>query len=375
MMAGIMSDTHLISENVIISIVEELKKRKAEVIICCGDIEPQHINAGLFGGLPVICALVDKQEHNEAFETGKPQGWRFTKSGDRICRLPDGTKIYVGHKRHMDFLTATLAEFNHILSEIRAKYDGLEYIFGGHLHFQTYKKGQLISFVNPGAVFNSIGWGYEFALVDTVTHELVFSRKLPTPDDRPTFSVGVISDSHDITHRDSGYWQRLVVEMEARDVTHIIHCGNLALADIGRPELKHVQVHFAIRQDQSFEYRKLLQEGKIPENWKVISDKDLGEGAVVVINGYHFYVELTLGLNLVTKSEVAMDMASMEICGRHPQTEIVLCGFTREALYVEGQRALVINPGAVNPSLEFAVICLPRREITFGRVPMGSLTV
>ncbi|MEI6627782.1 MAG: hypothetical protein WCL61_04260, partial [bacterium] len=259
------------------------------------------------------------------------------------------------------------------LTELRQKFDGLRLVFGGHLHFQTFKKGQLVSFINPGAIEDALGWGYEFAIYDTETRELVFSRLLPTPDDRQTFSVGVISDSLDITHRDGGYWSRLVKEMEQRDATHIIHCGNLSLTDIGRPELSNIKVHYAIRADQVFDHNKMVKEHKIPTNWKVISETNLETGSVVVINGYHFYVELDLGLKILTMSELSMDNMSMEIRRKHPETEFVLCGFTREALFVEGQQAMIINPGDTNISRNFAVICLPRREITFGCVPYAPL--
>ena len=241
------------------------------------------------------------------------------------------------------------------------------------MHFQTFKQGQLVSFINPGAVEEALGWGYEYAIVDTVSGQVIFSRILPTPDDRPVFSVGVISDSLDISHRDRAYWGHLAKEFGDRGVSHIIHCGNIAIEDIGRSELNGFSVHYAIRADQSSEYKKLKEKGMIPSNWSVVSEEHLDEGAVVDINGFRFYVQLDLGLKLMTISEGAMDSAAMQIRRKYPETEFVLCGFTREAIFVEGGQVLTINPGDTNADRSFAVICLPRREITFGNVGFDPL--
>jgi hypothetical protein len=53
--------------------------------------------------------------------------------------------------------------------------------------------------------------------------------------------------------------------------------------------LKDFFVYYAIRPDQAYKHSVLQKEGGIPENWRVISDKDLDKGAVVEINGYRFY--------------------------------------------------------------------------------------
>jgi predicted phosphodiesterase len=315
---GVVSDTHSDRMRALPHIIAEFKRRGVGLIIHCGDIVPEHVSKELFGDLPVICALVDTQKEDPLFSTNCPDGWKFTRSGDRIRELPDGTTVYVGHKMHMKFLKASEEEFNATLTDLRLKFDGLRMVFGGHLHFQTYKQGQLVSFINPGAVHGAIGWGYEFAVINNETEELVFGRILPTPDDRPTFSVGVISDSLDISHRDATFWKRLADEFFKRDVKAIIHCGNLDLSDIGRPELEKFVVHYAIRTDQEYDHRNLKKDGKIPANWQVISEKDLDSGAVVDINSYRFYVQLDLGLEFMTISELGMDSAAMKIRRKFP---------------------------------------------------------
>ncbi len=370
---GIMSDTHNDNNVAIPHIIAEFQKRGVDLIIHCGDIIPEHVSNELFGNFPVVCALVDTQKEDPVFSSSCPEGWKFTRSGDRVGELPDGTIVYVGHKMHMNFLKASEEEFNSILTDLRMKFDGLRMVFGGHLHFQTYKQGQLVSFINPGAVHGAIGWGYEFAVIDNEIEEVVFGRILPTSDDRPVFSVGVISDSLDVSHRDASFWRKLAHEFRSRDVTKIIHCGNLHLSDIGQPELSKFDIHYAIRKDQEFEHRKMQEAGKIPPNWKVISEKDLEQGGVVDIGGYRFYVQLDLGLEFMKVSELGMDSAAMKIRRKYPETEFVLCGFTREALLMEGQHVTIINPGDVNMGRSFVVICLPRKEITFGHVPFDPL--
>jgi predicted phosphodiesterase len=222
-------------------------------------------------------------------------------------------------------------------------------------------------------VEDALGWGYEFAVMDTDIEEVVFSRILPTSDDRKTFSIGIISDSLDVSHRDLNFWSRLAKELKDRDVSHVIHCGNLDLCDIGREELKDFTIHYAIRSDQKYDYTQLKKNSKIPSNWLVISEENLGDGSVVDFNGYRFYVRLDLGLEFMNISELGMDSAAMKIRRQYPQTEFVLCGFTREALYVEGQHVATINPGDLNTGRSFVVVCLPRKEITFGHVPFDPL--
>lgn len=364
------SDTHNCPEWIIQQIVEIAKKWGVQIVWHEGDIIGAHVNNELFGGIPVICALVQNQANDPIFGEKKPAGWTFTKSGQRVLPLPDGTVVYVGHQRPLDYLRATEEKFNAILMDLRQTFDGLRYVFGGHTHFQAYKQGQLVSLINPGAVKDAIGWGYEYALVDTDTGEVIFSRILPTPDVRKPFTIGVISDPLDVAKRDLKFWRLQALEFKQRDVSEIIIVGNLDLADIGQPELSDFTIHYAIRGDQRGQHSAKHRDGKIPDNWKVISLDELDKGAVVDINGYRFYVQLDLGLEYMQLSEVGMDSKAMEIRRKYPETEFVLCGFTRDALLLEGQQAVTINPGDVNTDRSFVTIRLPDRQITFGHVPV-----
>jgi putative phosphoesterase len=364
------SDTHRDPDWIIKHIVELGKKWGVELVIHCGDIIPEHVSNELFSNLPVICAIVKNQRDDPVFNENKPVGWTLTRSEDRVRTLANDMVVYVGHQRPLDYLRATEEKFNAILMDLRQTFDGLRYVFGGHTHFQAYKQGQLVSLINPGAVSGAIGWGHEYALVDTDTGKVVFNRVLPTPDSREIFTVGVISDTLDITQRDSKYWSLLARELEKSAVSHLIICGNLHLTDIGRPELAGFTVHYAIRSDQYSGHRDMQEDGVIPANWQVIAIENLDKGAVVDINGYRFYVQLDLGLEYMQLSEVGMDSKAMEIRRLYPETEFVLCGFTRDALLLEGQQAVTINPGDTNTDRAYVTIRLPQREITFDHVPV-----
>jgi len=360
MIIGVLSDTHHDRANAVSHIMAEFKRRGVKLIIHCGDIAHKHLNPELFGGLPVICALVEEQVGEAVFQA-PPAGWIYTVPGDRIRQITPYVRAYIGHKRAFEFLTGSEQKLNEMLSEIRKQHDGVRWLFTGHTHHQIYKRGKLIDLINPGAVEDSLDGGYEFAVLDTDTEEMVFSRILRTKPVTPSFSVGVISDSLNISEMDSDFWARLREEFEKRGVSHVIHCGNIAMGDIGRSELEGFRVHYNLRPDQ--------KNPKSFENWERITEED----PTVAINGYRFYIQLNLGVNLLDQSEVDMHMFCLKLRQRFPETSYVLCGATNDALYEEGEQARIINPGDCLNDRSFAVICLPRAEIIFGHVPVDPL--
>ncbi len=359
MIIGVLSDTHIDEMNALPHIINEFKKRGVEIVIHCGDIVRKHLNAELFDNLPVICALIEEQIGREEFQT-PPTGWTFTKPGNRIVKLNDYLSIYVGHKRAFEFLTGSEARLSQMLDSIRKENDWVRWLFSGHTHHQIYKQGHLINFVNPGAVEDSFD-GYEFAVINTDNGEIVFCRIPKTNPIKPTFSVGVISDSLNISDMDPCFWKKLTEEFKRRDVRHIIHCGNIALADIGRPEFADFQVFYNLRPDQ--------ESAGTFENWQKITI----ENPVVPIEGYRFYVQLDLGADLLDKSEFDMHKLCLGLRRKYPEISFVLCGFTNDAFLEEGETVKIINPGDVLRDRNFAVICLPRTEITFGHVPVDPL--
>ncbi len=359
MILGVLSDTHDIDENVIRHIIAEFKKRDVEAIIHCGDIEPQHLNPKLFGNFPVVCALTEHQIEKPEFKT-PPEGWIFTQSGKRIIDF-FGNIIYVGHKRSFEFLTGSEQMLEKGFEEISHSHDGVRWLFSGHTHRQAEVRGQLITFINPGAVTDSFDGSCEFAIVNTKTKQVVFSRILRANDQRKPISIGVISDSFDISKRDPSFWEKLIAEFHQRDVSCIIHCGNIFLEDIGRKEMADFQVYYNLRSDQ--------KNPGAPDNWHLISP----DNPVVEIDDYRFYVELELGAELLEESEFSMRKHCLQLRRKYPGISYVLCGFTHSELYEEGPEMRIVNPGDIVNARNFTVICLPKSEITLGSVPVDLL--
>lgn len=358
MIWGVLSDTHSDRMNAIPYIIAEFRNRGVQAIIHCGDIKQEHLKPELFGNLPVVCALVEEQVGKANF-AALPQGWRFTRPGNRIIDIGN-IRTYVGHKRAFEFLVGSEAKLIETLSTIRRDHEWVKWLFSGHTHHQIYKQGHLINFVNPGAVEDSFD-GYEFVVINTENDEITFSRILPTTPIKKSFSIGVISDSLNISDLDAHFWQKLAEKFKESKVSHIIHCGNLALKDVGQEMLNDFQVYYNLRPDQE-------DPGGL-ENWHLISREE----PVVEIQGYRFYVQLDLGVTLLEQSEYDMHLLCLKLRRKHPEISFVLCGFTNDAFYEEGEQVRIINPGDAVKDRDYAVISLPRTEITFGHVPLEPL--
>lgn len=356
---GIISDTHEDRANAIPHIVQDFKKRGVELVIHCGDIEPQHLKS--FGDLPVICALNKEQLDKPPFNEAPPPNWEFTKPNDRV-RDYKHVRMYIGHKLSFDFLTGSEIKLMQSIEQIRNNNDGLRWVFSGHTHHQIFVQTPLVNFINPGAVENSFD-GYEYAIINAENHEIVFCRIPKAQSTVKTFSVGVISDSLDISRQDPAFWPKLVKEMQDRDVKHIVHCGNIAMDDIGLPVFADFTVYCYLRPDQ-------VKPKVVPANWHMISANE----PVVPINGYKIYVQLYLGAELMEKSEYDMHKMLLQLSMKHPEITHVFCGLTRNASMEENEHHIrIINPGDIVKDGNFAVVCLPREEITFGHVPIEPL--
>ncbi|MFA6228409.1 MAG: metallophosphoesterase family protein [Patescibacteria group bacterium] len=376
---GVIADTHKDKNGATPHIISEFKRRGVEVVFHAGDLtEPEHFNSRLYGDFPVYYALVENQcERDDKGSCLSPRGkffppvghWRYTMPGHRIIKR-NGELYYLGHKLPFDFyLNMNEAKFDERLQRLRLENDGLRWIFGGHTHAQTYRQGHLVSMVNPGAAEESVNWGYEFAVVYTEDNQVVFGRVMPCPPQEEPFTVGIISDSLNVSKLDVGFWDRLRQEFAARGVNYVIHIGNIDLSDIGRPELAGFDVYYNLLPEQIEDLNIADTWGDIPANWHRIDP----ETPIVSIKGQRFYVKLDLALEFMDLSEMGMDVLAMKIRQKFPMTNYVLCGFTNEALYYEGQQIRIINPGDVNHDRNFATVCLPRHEITFGHVPVDPL--
>jgi predicted phosphodiesterase len=313
--------------------------------------------------LPVVCALIEEQKGTKEF-CFPPNGWRFTEPGNRVVTLPNAQRFYIGHKRAFEFLTGAESELMKTLETIRKDYDCVQWLFSGHTHHQIYKQDPLISFVNPGAIEDSYD-GYEFATINTETRETTFSRIPKTTPAKEPFSVGIISDSLNVSDLDVRFWANLAEQLRHRRVRDIIHCGNVSLSDIGREELNEFNVHYYLRQDQK-------NPSNVPGNWKLIRLED----PIVEVNGYKFYVQLDLGVMMPEQSEIDMHKLSLRIRKEYPETSFILFGSTNDAFLEEGEQVRIINPGDVVRDRNYSIVTLPTTEITFSSIlppPLPSL--
>lgn len=368
MKLGIVSDTHNDRANAFPHIIKQLKDRGVEVIVHCGDIITDHINPELFGNMEVFCALVEGQTESPEFEDfvkNPPPKWTFTQPGEqkRIVSV-GGTLCYIGHKKSYDFLFSAEMEFGKNLDSLRKNFDGLRWVFAGHSHQQTFFRTLLVTYVNAGAVEGSFN-GHEFATVDTDTNEVVFCRIPETSSIETTFSIGIISDTLNISKRDTGFWAKLRKEFESRGVTHIIHCGNIALEDVGRPELEYFTVYYKLRKTRQIQ----IYQGQAPANWREIPDAE----PIVAINGRQFYVHSDLARIFLEESGAEMHRECLKILEAYPEVGFILYSGSDNAFLQEDQRAIIINPGNARASRSFFVLCSPRDEMTIGYVPVDPL--
>lgn len=351
-----MSDTHQDKAKAIPHIIKEFKDRGVKLIIHCGDIDPKHLNAKLFGNLPVDCALVESQVGRKEF-ANLPKGWRTTKPGDRILRVKN-IIYYLGHRRAYEFLAGSEAQLMDTLNLIRKDYDGTQWLFAGHTHHQTFAQGPLIDFINPGAVEGSYS-GYEFAILDTDADKVTFSRILKTNPVIEPFKIAVISDSLDVARRNPSFWDKLAEKLRSQKVRYIIHCGNMDTKKIPEKEFKDFTVYCNLRNDQE----------KPATKWKFKTE----ENPVVEINGYKLCIQLNFGAELLSKSEFDMYKYSLEIRKKYPEVSFLLFGLTRSAFFEESEQLTFINPGDIEADQNYVVIELPRCEITFDHIPIDPL--
>ncbi len=212
-----------------------------------------------------------------------------------------------------------------------------------------------MSFVNPGALGEGFN-GQEYAFVDTDANEVIFIRMPKRPIPTPPFTVGILSDTGNITEHDPSYWRDLVEYFNRRDVKTVIHCGNIMVSDIGRPELSHLQVYCALMPDQQWP-------PQTPANWHLISQEE----PVVEVGSARFFVDHDLGNKLFDMNEAQMNGYARGLYQKHSRVDFVLCGLIADALFAEGTEVSIINPGDAKTRRNVVAVCLPRAEITFGR--------
>jgi len=368
MIVGIISDTHR-GKNNLARVMKEFEEADVEMIFHCGDIIQEDLDPQKFLGLPVICALVDDQPLQPAFSKAPPK-WKFTVSGNRVVPF-NNERAYVGHTLAWASLNQTAIDFHQQLDKLRKDHEWLRLICSGHTHLPFLNETGLVRLVNPGAVNSSISGYCEYAIMDTETNEVSFYQLYPTEPTIDKFIVGVISDSLRISQMDVKFWSSLAEEFKKREVKDVIHCGNTALPDIGRKELADFQVHYNLREDQKFS-KNMPKD--IPSNWHLVGDNEAKE-PVVEINGYRFCIQLDLGATITQKSVIQTEALCLDLRRKYSELDFVLCGITRNCLFIGGYQPYVINPGDVINDRNFATIELGKRIcITFGHVPIDPLS-
>lgn len=357
MIIGVLSDTHDCNHNLITQAVEDLIKRGAEILVHCGDIEPQHLDAELFGGLPVICATTKEQFFDPQY-VFPPSGWCFTRPGSIMNRIVslNGLKMYVGHERTFEALTDPLKVTN-FLHQLNQVCDGVRLVFSGHIHYQFLIQRSGILWINPGAIVGNGDRGHAFALVDTDRKETVLTRIMPTAVECQPTTVGIVVDTGNVTQRQPDFWKQLAQEFYRRNATTIILAGNHWAGDIGCEAFKDFTVYYFLLPDQ-------VLPDTVPANWHLIPrDKP-----VVNVCGHRFLIDYGWGVKVSEISEYEALKAAKQMMLEYHQIDFVVCGLSRGALFEEGEDITILNPGDARTSHNFVTICLPRREITFSRI-------
>lgn len=368
MILGILSDTHRLKGNGFDRVLDAMEAAKVGRIFHCGDLVQEDQDAKKFRNIPVVCALVDNQADDPAFQN-PPMGWVYTRPGGRVIPF-EHEVAYIGHKLAWNSLSQKSIEFHHGLDELRLKNEWLRYIFSGHTHLPFLNETGLVRIINPGAITGSISGYIEYALLNTESGELTFVQLYQTEPTIEKFVVGVISDSSRISLIDPNFWGLLRDEFIQRGVKHVIHCGNLLFPDVGRPEMADFQVHYNLRQDQLLRIHELPKD--IPGNWHLVRENAEAD-PVVTINGYRFCVQLNLGATISEQSVVQTEQLCQGFREQFHELDFVLCGFTRNCTLIGGYIPYVLNPGDVINDRNFATIELGKRiAITFGHVPFSK---
>jgi len=387
MIYGIMSDTHNCGNELIKRTVEEeFLSRGTQVIAHAGDIELQHIDRNLFGNLPVLAVLTKEQAFDPAF-CFAPAGWRFVRPSypvlppsiagnfsdhetlkklielqeycdkvrifSRIVSF-DGEAVYLGHERSDDFFN-NFEQVRKFFTEVNQIRDGVRFAITGHKHHQFLLRTNNFTWLNPGALDHAWNGTAEFAIYDSVKDEVVFGRLSSQESRMNPVSIGILSDTLNVDDLDAGYWLRCRENFDRRGVTYVICCGNFLPRDIGHQELDGLEVYcYLLGGDRLPEV--------IPRNWHIIRHSS----PVMEIGGHRFYVQHDIGSEQGSLSEVQRDAVLRDIKAKYPHLDFIIAGLGPETVYMEGQDYSFINPGNARDHKRFAVVCLPRREYTFG---------
>lgn len=381
MFLGVLGDTHRISAEIIAQATLDMVNRGVDLFIHTGDIEINHCLPELFHHKPVVCALTRQQQFDHRF-TFPPAHWAFTKPGNNLVTMPtnedrenaklrdsiasrlgianrivnvDGTAFYVGHERSYDVML-NAERFNEFIGLINLVYDGVRFVLTGHTHHQFLVQRNGVSWINPGSIDIGVSRDYEYAMVDTETGEIIFTRLPYAVSNFNPVTVGIISDVGNVSDRNEKFWEKLRQEFKRRDVSVVIIDGELLSRDIGRPEFFDFQVYYS---------PSLCQNNDHCPNWHPI----LAEDPIIEICGNNFLVKHSIGIDLDGRTEKEMiDLVRAE-SKKYRHIDIVVCGGIHNALFEEHDEVMIINSGDARNHEKFATVCFrPHTEVTFSEV-------
>ncbi len=392
MIIGCISDTHEISREVIREIVEEeFKKRKVEVVVHAGDIIPAHVDPELFGGLPVVCVLTKDQAFSPHFAVS-PQNWRFVRpayaqdppksagkfndpaAAAKISELEEFCELqrifarlvrigdlvaYCGHERSFDAFNRP-EKVKDFFTQVNQVKDGVYLAITGHSHHQFLYRTNNVTWVNPGAVERSWNSTVEFAVIDTTRNQVIFARLSKAEAKATPVTIGIVSDTAEVSDLDANYWARLAKQFQDRGVTEVICCGYFQPQDIGRPELSDMQVYYYLMPED-----KGKNEEHRPANWHPIDH----DKPIVEICSHRFYVQHGIGPEQANFSEIQRDNAFKELFHQHQRLDFIVAGLTSDTIYQEAQNYAFIDPGDARDHKCVCTVCLPRRELDFFILP------
>ena len=381
MFLGVLGDTHKIPSEIIYQAALDMVNRGVDLFVHTGDIEINHCLPELFHHKPVVCALTRQQQFDHRF-TFPPFHWAFTKPGNNLVTMPtnedrenanlrdsiasrlgianrivnvDGTAMYVGHERSYDVML-NAERFNEFIGLVNLVYDGVRFVFTGHTHHQFLVQRNGVSWVNPGSIDIGVSKDYEYALVDTETGEIIFTRLPYAVSNFHPVTVGIISDVGNVSDRDEKFWEKLRIEFKKRDVSVAIIDGDLLDRDLNRPELADFLVYYSPAPSQV---------GKLAGNWRAV----FPENPIVEICGNNFLIQHSLGLDLDGKTEVEMIQLVRNESKKYKHVDLVVCGGIHNALFEEHDEVMIVNPGDARNHQKFATVCFrPHTEITFSGI-------
>jgi predicted phosphodiesterase len=186
-----------------------------------------------------------------------------------------------------------------------------------------------------------------------------------------TMKLGLISD----THGDRiGAIPHIINEFKKRDVTEIIHCGDIEPKHLNPDLFGNLPVVCALVDDQ-FGQKEFSE---IPDKWRFAKPKD--RVVFMPAGGMNIYVGHRRSFDFLAGSEAKLRQILFGIRKENDNTRYVVSGHTHHQIYCQcGSTISFINPGAVEASLDhcpnFVTVDTDTEEVVFSRILTTKPTI